>query len=345
MHNKSLTADGVATIVGGRNIGDEYFGVGDTVGFVDLDVVAVGPVVKEVVQSFDEFWASPSAYPALLILNPPSDEDIGRLAAFGEAVMHETGAERYAAAVRDSPLARDARARELQFEWDAARVVVDDPAKGLGKAARSGELLGRLETALRHRVSDDLVIVSPYFVPRRLGVDMLREVTARGVKVRVLTNGLASTDVTLVFAGYKPYRKDLLKAGVELFEFKHTALEHRTGTSGSSGASLHAKTFAIDGMQIFVGSFNFDPRSAQLNTEIGLVIDSEPLARELERAFRDAVPLVAYQLALDPRGDIVWIEARDAGQTPLKYTSEPGESFMQGVWIGFLSILPIESML
>jgi cardiolipin synthase C len=345
MHNKSLTADGVATIIGGRNIGNEYFEAGEVTPYIDLDVLAVGPVVAEVTRSFDEFWGSNSAYPAALILKPPSATDVERLAAIVDNVKQERGAERFTAAVRDSALVHELEAQQLALEWAVAYVVADDPVKGLGGAARSEQLLGRLEQTLHHRVSKELLIVSPYFVPGQAGAGMLRDVAARGASVQVLTNGLESTDVAPVYAHYRSYRTELLKAGVTLYELRRSPAQQRAGGAGVSAASLHGKTFAVDGEQIFVGSFNFDPRSANVNTEIGLVIDSVALATELGRAFHETLPLIAYRLELDPQGHLVWIEARGGGQAPLRYTREPGSGFVRGIWVGVLSILPVEGLL
>ena len=257
MHNKSLTADGVATIIGGRNIANEYFEAGDETGYIDLDVIAVGSVVGEVSQSFDAFWRSNSAYPAEMICGPAGAEDIERVAAFADSAKQQPGADRFTAAVRDSALWHDLQARQLSFEWAAARVVSDDPAKGLGKTERKQELLGRLEHALHHRVERELLIASPYFVPGKRGTGMLRDLATRGASVQVLTNGLEASDVMPVYAHYKSYRTDLLKGGVRLFELKRTASKHREGAAGVSHAALHGKTFAVDGQQIFVGSFNF----------------------------------------------------------------------------------------
>ena len=344
MHNKSLTVDGAATIVGGRNIADEYFQAADSFGYVDLDVLAVGAVVADVAHSFDEFWSSDSAYPASLLLDPATPADVQRRIDFWANVRNEPGAARYTAAVRDSQLVRDLEAHHLSLDWATTYLVVDDPAKGLGKAPKAGQLLKQFEEALHHRVSDELLLVSPFFVPRAIGRDMLTDVAHRGVKIRVLTNGAESADVDAAFAAYRTYREPLLKAGVELFELKG----RRNGAYAAERASdesLHAKTFGIDHSQVFVGSFNFDPRSADLNTEIGLVIDSVPLATALSQGFQDVVPIIAYQVELDSTGRLAWLDRRAAGEPALRLTEEPGAGFWRRTWLGFLAILPIEGQL
>ena len=344
MHNKSLTVDGVATIIGGRNIADEYFQAGAGLGYIDLDVLAIGAVVSDVSRSFDEFWGSDSSYPAPFLIDPAKAADRAHLDSLAERARSAPGSERYTHAIRDSQLARDLAAGQLPFIWASTHLVVDDPAKGLGAAAKGADLTRRLEATLQHRVSKEFLIVSPFFVPRTIGRDMLTGLAASGVKVRVLTNGAESADVDAACAAYRTYRRDLLKAGVELFELKRTSADARREEVHGAKTSLHAKTLAIDRAQIFVGSFNFDPRSANLNTEIGLVIDSPELAGALSRAFEEDVPLLAYELELE-KGDIVWLERGAGGGKPQRLTDEPGAGFWRRTWLGFLGILPIEGEL
>jgi putative cardiolipin synthase len=341
MHNKSLTVDGVATIIGGRNIADEYFQAGEGLGYIDLDVLAIGAVVRDVSRSFDEFWSSASSYPAPLLIDPAKAADLKQLDSLAERARSAPGSERYTRAIRESQLAQDVTAGKLSFIWASTHLVVDDPAKGLGEAAQGADLTRRLEATLQHKVSEEFLIVSPFFVPRKIGRDMLTGLSGSGVRVRVLTNGAESADVDAACAAYRTYRKDLLRAGVELFELKRA-----TAGAEPEGAktSLHAKTFAIDRAQIYVGSFNFDPRSANLNTEIGLVIDSPELAGALSRAFEEDVPLHAYGLELE-KGDIVWLERGAKGEKPQRLTHEPGAGFWRRTWLGFLALLPIEGEL
>jgi cardiolipin synthase C len=345
MHNKSLTVDGVATVIGGRNIADGYFQAGHGLAYVDLDVLAIGGVVAEVSRSFDEFWASGSSYPASLLLKPAQLEDRTLLASLGERARNAPGADRYTRAMRDSQLARDLAAGQLPFTWARTHLVVDDPAKGLGKSAKGTDLEQRLEQSLEHRPSEEFLIVSPFFVPGTLGRDMLTGMAQRGVRISVLTNGAESTDVDPACAAYRTYRKDLLKSGVKLFELRRTSGAEHSGEVHGARNSLHAKTFGVDQALIYVGSFNFDPRSANLNTELGLVIDSPELAGALSRGFGQAVPLIAYQLELDSEGNIVWLQRSEGGGPPLRLTHEPGAGFWRRQWLGFLAILPIEGQL
>ena len=344
MHNKSLTVDGVVTVIGGRNIADEYFQAGEGLGYVDLDVLAIGAVVADVARSFDQFWGSDSSYPASLLLKPAQPDDRAHFATLGERAREAPGAERYLRAMRESPLAQALAAGELPFIWAPTHLVVDDPAKGLGRSARGADLTLRLEESLQHRLSSEFLIVSPFFVPRPIGRDMLVGLAQRGVRIRVLTNGAESADVDAACAAYRSYRKDLLQSGIELFELKRGSGRSPQETQHAD-TSLHAKTFALDRVQIYVGSFNFDPRSANLNTEIGLVISSEELAGALSRAFDEVVPQLAYQLELDPRGNILWLERTGAGAQPRTLTQEPGAGFWRRTWLGFLAVLPVEGQL
>src|SRR5258706_7666209 len=278
MHNKSFTADNRATIVGGRNLGDEYFGAEGTVEFADLDVLAVGAVVPEVSASFDAYWNSASAFPVAALIKPAEAQAAARVREAWARLYERPGAPRYVAALRSTALVQQLVAGNLPLEWGTARVVSDDPAKVLHPPERQDlHMLPRLQAALG-KPARELDLVSPYFVPTADGSAALRALAERGVKVRVLTNSLAATDVAPVHAGYAKYREELLRAGVRLYELKPTAKVERDDHPGGSDASLHAKTFAVDRSRIFVGSFNFAPRSARLNTELGVVVERVRLA-------------------------------------------------------------------
>jgi putative cardiolipin synthase len=192
------------------------------------------------------------------------------------------------------------------------------------------------------RPAKSIDLVSPYFVPMEDGTPVFQDLARSGVRVRVLTNSLAATDVAAVHAGYAKRRKALLEGGVQLFELKPAPGEpgESSGPGGSSSASLHAKTFAVDGAKAFVGSFNFDPRSALLNTEMGLVIESADLARAIAAAFDSEVPLRAYEVKLSEEGRLYWVERTASGET--RYDTEPGAGFFLRTWVGFLSVLPME---
>lgn len=350
MHNKALIVDGVACVVGGRNIGDEYFDAGAATGFIDLDVVVIGPVVDEVIASFQSFWDSDSSHLADRVLRPPTAADRDRLRTLGESVERRPEAARYTAAVRDSRLLADYAAGRLALEWAPARLVADEPDKGLGTADPADLLVARLTRSFDGRVDKELLLVSPYFVPGKAGLEALLRIAASGVRVRVLTNALEATDVGAVHAGYARYRKALLRGGVQIFELRRESGARPAKISaidgsaaGSSGASLHAKTFAVDRERIFVGSFNFDPRSAIYNTELGLVIRSPRMASELSTLFDTRIPALAYEVRLDAEGDLEWVEREGDATRVLR--REPGRTVLKSIGLGVLSVLPIERLL
>ena len=346
MHNKSFTADNQATIVGGRNVGDEYFGATEGVLFADLDVLAAGPVVQTLSQDFDRYWASASAFPVAQVLPPVDPAQLQALAAQAQRMAQDPRAAAYVAAVRELPFVRDLARGDLALQWASTRMVSDDPAKGLGQAREQGLMVRQLGDILGVPASH-VDLVSPYFVPTAAGVEAFEALRRRGVQVRILTNALEATDVAAVHAGYAKRRQRLLQAGVELYELRRQAnrgeAKAHAGPFGSSGSSLHAKTFAVDGQHVFVGSFNFDPRSVHLNTELGFVIDSPALAQQVDMAFDGPVPSNAYTVRLDAQGALYWTEQVD-GKT-VRHTTEPGTTFWQraGVWL--LSWLPIEWLL
>jgi len=225
--------------------------------------------------------------------------------------------------------------------------VSDDPAKGLGEAARRDLLFPQL-MALLSRPSRSVDLVSAYFVPGRAFADRLGEMARAGTLVRILTNSQAATDVALVHSAYVKYRPQLLRAGVELYELKP---EHSTGEepetqglAGSSRASLHSKTLAVDGERIFIGSFNFDPRSLLLNTEMGVLIDSPRMAEALAASFSERFPLASYVPEIAGDGGLAWDETGADG-TRIRHASEPDTSFSSRLFLRLLGLLPIEWLL
>jgi putative cardiolipin synthase len=336
MHNKSLTADDQATISGGRNIGDEYFGAAEGPLFADLDILAVGPVVRAMADDFDRYWASDSAYPAATVLPPPPE---------GEAVATPEAGPYAEALDRPGPVTR-LLAGTAELEWAPMELVSDDPAKGLGRAEPDG-LITRQLLARMGEPEDRLDLISPYFVPTRTGLSTLGKLVDQGVEVRVLTNSLAATDVFLVHAGYAKYREAALDAGIDLFEMRALADqpegEVRAGLLGSSGSSLHAKTFAIDGEHVFVGTFNFDPRSANLNTEMGFIIESPGLAERIHSSFADTIPDSAWRVGHDARG-LYWLERGPDGEA-IRHETEPHSNLWQRMGMAIIAWLPIDWLL
>lgn len=340
MHNKSFTADNQVTIIGGRNVGDEYFGAAGEISFADLDVIAAGPVVRAVSDDFDLYWNSPSAYP-LALLAPD--------AVAAPALKPDAEATAYIEAIKRSAFLEQLVGGSLPLEWARTRFVSDDPAKVMGKAAPEANIAFKLRDLLGEP-QHSLDLVSPYFVPGEEGAAAFVDLAKKGAHTRILTNSLEATDVAAVHAGYAKWRKPLLEAGVTLYELRREATDEpsreKRGSGsgiGSSDASLHAKTFGVDGNRVFVGSFNFDQRSIHLNTEMGMVIDSPALATRLSETLDRTLPTRAYEVKLDEQGSVIWLERR--GDQLIRHDKEPGTSWFKRAAVKALSWLPIDWLL
>ncbi len=349
MHNKSFTADSEATVVGGRNVGDEYFGAGQRMVFADLDVLAVGPVAKEVQAAFNSYWNHESALPVEAVVGKAAPDEVAALRARFDAVRHSAEASGYVEAVRNTPLVAALVAEDLAFEWVPVRLLCDPPDKVKGHAPDLDLVYTKLREAfgIPQRTID---LISPYFVPDRETTKAFALIAQKGVAFRVITNSLAATDVVAVHAGYAKRRRGLLRGGVRLFELKPDVDDTgraeydariRSGL-GSSSASLHAKTFSIDSARVFIGSLNLDPRSLRLNTEMGLLIESAALARTIARAIDKMVAHGVYHLALDGHR-LEWLEPTAEGG--IRYHREPKTSFLKRLAVGFMALLPIEWLL
>lgn len=347
MHNKSFTADNRITISGGRNVGDEYFGAKASTLFTDLDLLCIGAVVDDVSRDFDAYWNSPSAYPVSVILPALAEEEMQALQPMSLSAEETRKAGQYLVLVRDSRFLTQLLKGKLPLYWARVRLVSDKPGKVLDRAATEDLLAMELRQFIGEPKTS-FNVVSPYFVPSAEDVALFTRLVAQGVKVQVLTNSLEATDVAAVHSGYADSRKRLLKAGVQLFELKSTPtnVQSRRGKKnsmlGSSGSSLHTKTFSVDGQRVFVGSFNFDPRSVHLNTEMGFLIQSPGMARQVDLAF-DSLPAMAYQVRLQQDGSLVWIE-RQAGKEIL-HDLEPKASVWRRTMVFFYSLLPIRDLL
>ncbi len=358
MHNKSLTVDGMATIVGGRNIGNEYFEAVAGANFADLDVLGIGPVVKDVARQFDTYWNSSVVFSLteLGFQSADAEGDLENLRAKLKAVMSEVMNSPYAEALREVRYAKYRSSGDPV--WAKAEVIYDAPEKILAKKPSQDTHMVFALGALMNSAEKELNIISPYFVPGEKFVEQVAKRVSDGIRVRILTNSFAATDVSMVHAGYAKYRFDLLKAGAELYEYKPTATASKSHTQaklgGSSRASLHAKTFGVDDKTLFVGSFNLDPRSARLNTEMGIAIHSAEYAKQISNAFAQQVATEAYRLELvqlpenpqDPgftREVIVWSTVENGEE--IRFDTEPHMGFWKRFWVGFLRMLPIEGQL
>ncbi|MGH7624049.1 MAG: phospholipase D family protein [Gemmatimonadaceae bacterium] len=345
MHNKSFTVDNEVTIVGGRNVGDEYFGADQELSFVDLDVLAVGPVVQDVSADFDRYWECASSCPVARVIRVPKPESLAALSALCARAEHDPDAQAYVEAVARRPFVQELLAGDLALEWVPVRLVSDDPAKGLDRVSRKELLAVRLRRIIDSPAAE-LDLISAYFVPGRHATESFAGLARGGVRVSVLTNSLEATDVAAVHAGYARRRKPLLAAGVTLFELKRTGAERGARDrvfGGSSGSSLHTKTFSVDRLRLFVGSFNFDPRSTRLNTEMGFIIESAKLAGGTADAFINGIPDRAYTVRLNQSGALEWVERVDGRE--IVYDRDPKTSIWLRAAVQLLSLLPIDWLL
>ncbi|WP_170603467.1 phospholipase D family protein [Ruegeria arenilitoris] len=344
MHNKSMTADNVFTIVGGRNIGAEYFLAQEEMNYADLDVLAAGPVVEEVSKSFDAYWNSEFAVPARVVVGEPETFGLSEARERLHALVEEAKQTQYGEALRKSARENFADGA-LSLDWVPARLYADPPSKAAG-VDNSDPILASQLLPYFEDARDEVNIVSAYFVPRNNGVRWMTELENRGVDVTVVTNSLRSNDVAPVYAHYAKKRRALLRGGVDLYELRPDAYQvQRRGINwAQSRSGLHSKAFAIDDRYLFVGSFNWDPRSVNINTEMGILIDSPSLTAQTMGALNEVLPAYTYRVTLENAGQLKW-QTRDEDGTILEYDSEPTGSAWDHIVSGFLAILPIGSQL
>jgi len=354
MHNKLFVADNAAMVMGGRNLGDEYFQLDPRLDFRDLDVFAVGPIVREASHVFDEFWNSKWAVPITGRRDlSPTDADLARIRAMLDSHREDMAQSHYARAVASSPLARELADGTVRLEYANARIVADSPDKvrTAGTRMRSSFLFARFSDVMP-QARTELLVSSPYFVPRHAGEKLLGDAVRRGVDVRVVTNSYLANDVPAVHSGYTPYRDELLRAGVRLFELKGEAApatRERVAERGfgSMNSSLHAKALVVDRRVVYIGSLNIDPRSILRNTEDGLVIDSPALAEQTARLLLRAMsPEASYEVRLrTPTSThrLVWVTRENGRDVTLD--REPGMTRWRRIKFWFLRLLPLESQI
>ena len=350
MHNKLWIADNAAGVIGGRNLGDAYFHAQGDNDFADLDVLAAGPIIAEVSRSFDEYWNSVWAVPiqAFLGESPGATQIEALLSRMAERFEHFHETE-YAKTLRATDLGRMVHSGGFQLTPARAVALYDTPDEA---QARSPDRPGRIFPVIRDTVASaqqEAILISPYFVPSERGMELLCSLAGRGVRVRVLTNSLASTDVPVVHAGYARYRPRLLACGVELHELKPSVTRSGIARLGlSSGASLHAKAVLVDRKVMLVGSMNLDPRSRLANSEISLLLESAALGEQLGALFDDATaPDQAFRVELTESGNaqasLMWSGQADG--KPMHYSSEPLASWWRRIISGLLGALAPEELL
>jgi len=319
MHDKTAIFDGIAGITGGRNMADEYFDYDHEYNFRDRDVLLIGPAVADMTENFNEFWNSEFAVPVEDILGEDAEsitpEDVATRARELHAYANDPG--NFAPQVQEAIASAPAYFPYLltAMSWEDVSFVSDVPGKNTGESGLKGG--GETTTLLINAVrgaQESVLIQSPYLIMPEGGIELFEELVGRGVRIRISTNSLASTDNIPAFSGYHEQREDLLRAGVELFEFKpypmmRDELIDRYPAIAESNPvfALHAKSMVIDGRTVYIGTFNLDPRSANLNTEVGVLVDSEELAEQLTRSIeRDIRPENSWQTteSFDPDSEV-----------------------------------------
>lgn len=350
MHNKVIVADNQGAIAGGRNLGKQYFDAGDDFNFRDMDVLAAGPIVARISRSFDRYWASEEAYPLRsLPLAQPKPGAVERARAALTKARLEAGPQ-----IKQS-LAQADLLRMLQKDarpliWAPGELAVDEPEKIEEPGPMNPEPAQQAEeskpaqrlTRLADGAKSEFLIISPYFVPGDGGVEWLASIVSHGVKTQVLTNSLASTDVAAVHAGYRRDRKALIEKGVDIYEFKPIQEQAKFGGfkgRKSERVSLHSKVYVIDREHVVIGSFNMDPRSVNLNTELAIIIHSPEMGESVAKMFAEAIaPEASYHMELDENGKLFWVTMEKDG--PKRYTGEPEASLWRRVISGVFTLLP-----
>ena len=358
MHNKLLVVDNAIALIGGRNIGDQFFQIDPESQFADDDVFAVGPIVKQLSATFDEYWNSTLSIPAeALSGQKSSDADLDRLreALYAHNQQLKADGVGYVKRVAGGQQFDGIISGRLPLIWAHAQVICDSPDK---KKIESGATVGRpVQQAIDNAamaVHFELLMVTPFLIPGNEGMQLFKALRLRNVRVRILTNSLESSTIPLAQSGYMHYRAPLLENGVELFEIR-SLLGNAKG-SGQTAAisrygnySLHAKLFVFDRQRVYIGSMNFDQRSMRINTEVGLIIDSPELAQQLAARFVAMVqPVNSYRLTLRPNGDdespsLVW--QTQEGANAVEYDTEPARSDWQRIKVNALSLLPLDDEL
>lgn len=351
MHNKLTIADHSIAVTGGRNISSEYFDAGEQFQFSDMDILFYGKAVDHAEQVFEEFWSDQLSYSTEQLMGAASPQQLEDLRNSYKALDQvDTPTEDKLEAAQDY---LKLRLQNYPVQWAKAHFVADHPSKALGKA-KDQQLLYAQVLKIMGKPEQHMELVSAYFVPTQQGTAYLNQLSKDGIKVRVLTNSLVANDVAVVHSFYSQYRKPLLQSGVQLYEFKpnierkkRTWYEIATGSvipvKGKNRSSLHAKFFDVDG-KVFIGSFNFDPRSAHLNTEVGLVVESDHLQDQITAMLDQHLLQVAYQLKLDQNGNIVWYEHKPNGEV-VEHHHDPESTRFQRFTMHAVSYFPVEWMM
>ena len=344
MHNKSFTADNRVTIVGGRNLADEYFRTGGQSEYIDEDMLVIGAAVEDVADGFDAYWNTPEAIPISVFDPFVAHLPVADTAAAGRRFLEQHS---------DSPYLRQVNGQIVERLLDGTlpliaadvRVVQDPPERVRhGVRRKPSETTAHLQQMVSAATSE-VIVVSPYFVPQKQGVAFFAALVRKGVRVIVVTNSLASTNHSSVHAAYHRYRKPLLRQGVELYELRPGLLSGEPTLDGKPATklTLHSKVAVVDGKNVFIGSFNLDPRSLYINTEMGMLVESTELADSMAADISGALPKTAYKLGLRANGGLQWTYM--LGDSQLFSVTEPQASIWRRFKTRLLSYLPIEGQM
>lgn len=342
MHNKLVIADNSLALVGGRNVGDHYFGVKDETNFRDLDIAALGPIVRDISGVFDHFWESNWSVPMEVLVDRPYTMD--DLQTARTRLLSNLSQDNYPYSIEQEMLVLQERVETLRSRviWAPGIIVWDDP-ETLEETGQTSEMIAAFRNRMS-KIENSFTIESAYFVIGERGLINLNNLIDRGVEVRILTNSLVSNDVLAAHAGHANYRRQIVRAGGKLYEFRADSAGVREDWDDVSRAALHTKALVFDDKAIFVGSFNLDPRSSNINTEAGIYVESEEMAAQLKAFMDEGVqPKNAYRLTLDPAGNLEWVTLEDGVE--LRYDRDPLSTFGQRFMSGLYGILPLESQL
>lgn len=350
MHNKLIVADGAIAVTGGRNISNEYFDASENFQFADMDILFLGDTVKTANSVFHSFWNDDLSYNVQQLVKQ-SDQQLDQLRTHYSSKQNFRGEETKARIDQAEQILED-NLKKNPVRWAKAHFVADSPNKIRRKAQPNEILLNQFKSIMGEPINE-INLVSAYFVPTKQGENLLNQLSQNGVKVRVLTNSYLANDVPIVHAFYQKYRTSLLKAGVELYEFKpyierseRTWYEKITGNvipaKGKNASRLHAKFFSVDD-KVFIGTFNFDPRSVNLNSELGLIIESSEFQKEISQSLDENLAKVAYELKLNPNQQLQWIEHSNGKE--ISFEHDPETSKFQRFIFKSLAHLPFEWMM
>lgn len=338
MHNKSLTVDNTLTVVGGRNIGNEYFSFNTEVAFADFDILAAGTIAPDVTEGFNKYWHSGLAFDITQLNHEANDERFNKWQEQSSKVLSSYRAE----VQKHQPALHDLLVQEGRHTYYAdMKVIYDRPEKVISSFRNTDGNITKDIAALMESSQKEIVISSPYFIPGKFGMEVFKSMRDRGVDIVILTNSFAANDVAAVHAGYINYRKDLLKMGVKLYELKplnsEAELDRGFELLGSKRASLHAKAFVVDQKTTFVGSFNLDPRSSVHNTEMGVIFDNAAYGAASVQKTSSYMKQQAYELRLTDQDKVEWID----NATGAVLTKEPDMSMIEHIATKIISWLPV----